>query len=161
VVNLNILLPGQYLAYGTYGLESGLNLEFAGPFRVESFPDDLSIEGKVQHRRSDTTYPFRASLTRDEFSKSQALASITIAGMPELKGRACLVPPTREVLASEPHSLNQLSVRVVPLESPRVYEVTGILALGGKTWFPFHFRVTPMEAEVALENVVALPKRSA
>ena len=160
MVNLNILLPGHYYAYGTYGLESGLTLEFAGPFTVESFPDDLSIEGKVQHRRSETSYPFRARISRDKSSTSQAVAVITIAGLPELKGRACLVGTTREILTSDSLNLNQLSVRVAPLEAPRVYEVAGILALGGKAWFPFSFRVTPTEAEVALENVVALPKRS-
>ena len=136
-------------------------MEFAGPFKVESFPDDLSIEGKVQHRRGDTSYPFRARIIRDQSSKAQAAASITIAGLPELRGRACLVPPTREILTSDSLGHNQLSVHVVPLEAPRVYEVTGILALGGRSWFPFNFRVTPTEAEVALENVVALPKRTA
>jgi hypothetical protein len=161
VVNLNIFLPGQYFAEGSYGLESGLSLAFESNFAVEAFPEHLVVEGKARHRSSGTVYPFRVQLSRDKASQSQADASITIPGVPELKGRACLAGPTRELLANDPANQNQISARVVPLEAPRVYELSGILCLGGKAWFPFCFRAVPTEAEVALENVVAFPKRTA
>jgi hypothetical protein len=94
-------------------------------------------------------------------SQSQADVTVVIAGIPQLKGRMSLVGPTRELIASDAEHQNQVSARIVPLDRPRIYELSGIVALGGKQWFPFHFRMVPTESMEALSNVVALPKRSA
>ena len=121
----------------------------------------LVLEGRARQHSGRPEYGFRCQLDRDPHSQSQANATVTIATIPSLTGRMSLVGPTRELLASDLESRNQLSARIVPMEKPGIYELSGLLALGGKQWFPFHFRVVPTESRAALENVVALPKRTA
>ena len=162
MVNLALLEPGRYVADGSYGFsETGLRLPFESSFSVEQLPLYLLIEGKARQPGGRQAYRFRVRLDRDTNSQSQADASVSISGVPELRGRASLVGPTRELLAFDPANENQLSARVVPLDKPRIYEISGLLGLTGKGWFPFHFRVVPTEARAALENVIALPKRTA
>ena len=161
MVNLSIFEPGHYFAEGSYGFsETALRLPIESNFSVEVYPAYLLIEGKGQQHSGRPVYPFRVLLSRDMNSQSQAEISITITGVPELTGRASLVGPTSELMTNDTDHQNLLSARVVPLAKPRTYEISGLLVLGGKSWLPFHFRVVPTEAEVALENIVTLQKRA-
>jgi hypothetical protein len=119
------------------------------------------LEGKARQHSGRPEYGVRVQLDRDLHSQSQVEATVTIATIPSLRGRMAIVGPTFELLAADLTNLNQISARVVPTEKRRIYEISGLLALGGKAWFPFHFRVVPTEAEAAMSNVVALPQRSA
>ena len=161
MLNLAIFESGQYFAEGSYGFsETTLRLPIESNFSVEIYPAYVVVEGKAQQHSGRPVYPFRVLLSRDLNSQSQADVNVTIAGVPELIGRMSLIGPTCELLANDPPNQNQLSARVVPLEKPRMYEISGLLALDGKKWLPFNFRVVPTEAELALENVVAMPKRA-
>ena len=124
-------------------------------------PAALVLEGRARQHSGRPEYGLRLQLDRDPHSQSQADATVSIATIPPLKGRMSLTGPTNELLASDLAAQNQLSARIVPLDKPRIYELSGFLALGGKLWFPFHFRVVPTESHAALSNVVAIPKRSA
>jgi hypothetical protein len=162
VVNLAIIEPGHYHAGGSYGFsESGLRLPMECGFLVEILPAAAVLEGKARQHSGRPEYAIRVQLDRDLHSQSQVEATVNIASIPSLKGRMSMVAPTFELLASDSPSLNQLSARVVPMEKPRIYEISGFLALNGKGWFPFHFRVVPTEAHEAMSNVVGLPQRSA
>lgn len=159
MVKLAIIEPGHYFAEGSYGFsETGMRLHFECHLVVETFEDHLVIEGAG--RRSGVSYPFRVQLLRDAASQTQADAKISIATIPELAGRMSLSGPTLELLGGDVAHENQISARLVPLERNRIYEVSGCLALGGKTWFPFHFRLLPTEKEIAHENVVPFAKRA-
>jgi hypothetical protein len=143
VVNLAFIEPGYYHAGGSYGFsESGLRLPMECGFRFEILPSAAVLEGKARQHSGRPEYGVRVQLDRDLHSQSQVEATVTIATIPSLRGRMAIA-------------------RVVPTEKRRIYEISGLLALGGKAWFPFHFRVVPTEAEAAMSNVVALPQRSA
>ena len=156
------MVPGQYSAHGSYGFsETGLRLPLQCTFSVEEFPNALTIEGQTQQGGERPVYPFRCKLERDAQSQSQAEASVTVAGISTLSGRISLLGPTIELLAYDLPSNTVLSTRVVPLEKPRIYELSGFLSLHGLNWFPFHFRVVPTEMEAALSNVVGISSRRA
>jgi hypothetical protein len=151
VVKLAIIEPGHYHGDGSYGFsESGLRLPFECTFRAEVMPAVLVLEGRARQHSGRPEYSFKLQLDRDPQSQSQADATVSIATIPSLKGRMSLTGPTNELLASDPGTQNQLSARIVPLDKPRIYELSGFLALGGKLWFPFHFRVVPTESHAAL-----------
>jgi hypothetical protein len=162
VVNLAIIEPGYYHAGGSYGFsESGLRLPMECGFRFEILLSAAVLEGKARQHSGRPEYGVRVQLDRDPHSQSQVEATVTIATIPPLKGRMAIAGPTLELLAADLTNLNQISARVVPMEKRRIYEISGLLSLGGRQWFPFQFRVVPTEAETAMSNVVALPQRSA
>ena len=159
MLNLAVIAVGHYAAHGSYGLsESSIDLPLEAHFAVESFPNELVIDGKWQQHSGRPNYAFRIELNRDHTSQSQADASVTASGVGSFSGRMSLRGPTLELLAGDPSTGSHLSARFVPMDKPRIYEVSGIVSAKGN-WFPFHLRVVPMEAE--LSKVVALPKRSA
>ncbi len=158
--DLAIIAPGRYRAEGSYGFsDTGLRLGIECTFSVAALPDALVLEGRARRRDGGPEFPLRLQLDHDADAPAQAHAAIALAAIPELTGRVSLSGPTRELLAADWASRNQLSARIVPLEGPRRYELSGFLALDATGWFPFHFRVAPAEPEEALENVVALHKR--
>jgi hypothetical protein len=161
MVELTIIEPGPYFAEGSYGFsETGLRLPFESHFSVEASPSHLLLEGVAQQDRGAPAYRFQVQLLRDNGSQSQADARVSVATIPELTGRMSLRGPTLELLANDLAHNNQISARLVPMDKPRTYEVSGCLALGGKAWFPFHFRFSPTHAEATLANVVAIRKRA-
>jgi hypothetical protein len=160
VVDLAIIKPGSYSAEGSYGFtETGLRLPFHASFSVELFPDHLTIEGRGRQHSGRPDYPFRCSVERDPHSQSQAEVSVTVASIAPLTGRVSLTGPTLEMLAYDLASNSVMSARVVPLDKPRLYELSGFLSLHGLGWFPFHFRVVPTETQEALANVVGISSR--
>jgi len=162
VLNLAIIEGGRYFAQGSYGIsESGVAMPLEGHFSVESFPNSLVIEGKWQQHSGRPTYAVRVEIVRDPTSQSQGAVMVAASGLGQFTGRMSLRGPTLELIAADPVNGHQLSARVVPLEKPRIYELSGIVAVKAERWFPFHLRAVPAEAEMALSKVVALPKRSA
>jgi hypothetical protein len=157
VLNLAIIEPGHYLGQGSYGISAAaIGMPLEAHFAVESFPNTLVIDGKWQQHSGRPTFAFRVELRRDELSQSQAEASVTATAFGLLAGRMSMRGPTLELLATDPANGHLLSARVVPLEKPRIYELSGIIAVNGKQWFPFHLRVVPTEARSALSNVVQI-----
>ena len=160
MVELNIIGTGRYFAEGSYGInESAVQLPLVGHFSVECMPNDVVFDVKWQQHSGRPTYAFRIEISRDATSQSQASARITGTNVGELIGRVTLRGPTRELLAYDAANGHHLSARFVPLETPGIYELSGLISINGQ-WFPFHARVVPAESEMALPKVVALPKRA-
>jgi len=158
--NLAMLLPGEYSADGSYGFsETGLRLPFRSSFNVELSPHQLCMRGRVRQHTGRQTYPFTLTLARDKDSQSQAEVTVALDTLVTVTGRVALVGPTVELLAYDLESNSVLSARVVPLDRPRIYEISGFLSLHGLNWFPFWFRVIPAEPHLALENVVGIESR--
>jgi hypothetical protein len=159
-LNLAMLLPGEYSADGSYGFsETGLRLPFQSSFTVELSSRQLSMRGRARQHAGRQTYSFTLTLARDKESQSQAEVTIALDALVTVTGRVALLGPTVELLAYDLESNSVLSARVVPLDRPRIYEVSGFLSLHGLKWFPFWFRVVPAEPHQALENVVGIESR--
>ena len=157
VVDLAIIEPGKYFASGSYGVsESAIGMPLEASFSVESLPNNLVIEGTWQQHSGRPTYTFRVEFARDQQSQSQAQVIVAAFGVGRLGGRISLRGPTLELLAADAATKSSLSARLVPMEKPRIYEISGAVALNGEVWFPFHLRVVPTETREALSNVVRI-----
>jgi hypothetical protein len=155
VLNLAVIDIGRYFAQGSYGItESGISMPLEAHFSVESFPNAVVLDGKWQQHSGRPTHAFRVELTRDSASQSQAAVTVAASGIGSLTGRMSLRGPTLELLVADSSCGHQLSARLVPLDKPRIYEISGIVSVKAELWFPFHLRVVPMEAESAMSNVV-------
>ena len=160
MVNLDIFESGRYFADGSYGVnESSVEMPLQGHFSVEIMPNTVVIDGKWQQHSGRPTFAFRVEISRDHTSQSQASVRVVGSEVGELVGRFTLRGRTRELLALDAAKGHQLSARIVPTEKPRIYEISGLIAVN-EHWFPFNLRLLPAEGERALSKVVALPKRA-
>ena len=100
------------------------------------------------------------TLAHDDASQSQAEVTVVLDAVATVTGRVALLGPTIELLAYDLESNSILSARLVPLDRPRIYEISGFLSLHGLGWFPFWFRILPAEPHLAREKVVGLESRT-